>query len=167
MQTIIRLSRKNLRGIWIVFTVVFLLWLGLLLMSDVSAFDLRLSILLLGLLCFGLPVIGTFCIFVMIDETRLTVPMAIVLRRSIPIKDIRELTLQRYGLGLLQGIIVDYVDGQKRMVSARLPSISTFGRSNTIEMLELLTRANPMIRIDPEIARILSSSLQTTNNSKK
>jgi hypothetical protein len=114
------------------------LWAALLLTSDVTHFDLALSFVLLGLFCFGLPAIGTFCVYVTIDEATLTVPMAVVLRRSIPIKDIQQLTLRKHGIGLLEGIIVQYVNFHKQMESVRLPSISTFGRTKTSEMVKFL-----------------------------
>src|SRR5690348_3604236 len=103
MKTTIRLSQRNVRGVWIVFTIIFLCWLGLLLTSDVPVRALWQSLLLLGLACFGMPIIGTFFVYVTIDETHLTVPMAAVLRRSIPIEDIHELALRRHGLGFLKG----------------------------------------------------------------
>src|SRR5262245_45982107 len=130
-KTIIRISRRNAAGVWITFSIIFLYWLALFITADLPTAQLFGLIFLFALFCFALPAIASFCIYVTIDETHLTVPVAGILRRSIPINDIRELTLRRHGLGLLKGIIVDYLDDQKRMRSAILPSFSTFGRSKT------------------------------------
>jgi hypothetical protein len=154
-RTIIHISKRNAVGVWVTFSILFLYWVLLFLTSDLPPVQLFELILLFALFCFALPAMGSFCIYVTVDETHLTVPMAAVLRRSIPIEDIQELTLRRHGLGFLKGIIVDYLDDQKRMRSARLPSFSTFGRSKTKEMVQLISRANPAIRIDPKIRRAL------------
>jgi hypothetical protein len=152
MQTVITLSRRNIRGVWIIFSMLFIYWAVLLLTSGT---DLRLvwtPLGMLAVLCFGLPAIGTFCIYVTIDGSVLTVPMSLFFRRSIQIKDIMALRLRRHGLGLLESISVEYLHDGRRLKIVRLPSISTFGKVKSIRRSRELSRIEISRTYDPRPA---------------
>src|SRR5271155_2823867 len=109
MALIVKTSQKTNIGIWAIFSFFFIDWLPLLLTSNTPARELWPTVLLLVATCFLLPTIGTFCIQVKIDDTTLEVPKAAVLRKMISIAKITSLHLRCHGLGLLKGIVVEYM----------------------------------------------------------
>jgi hypothetical protein len=110
-----------------------MVWMALLLTGK-NGFD-PITLPLLFLLCYFLPFIGTYFIYVTIDGKDLSVPKAIFLRERIPIKDITELQVRRHGAGFMLGITVEYVDSYRVLRRARLPSFSPFGGEQTAEMV--------------------------------
>src|SRR5271166_6228315 len=104
MKVAYRLSSRNQLGLWIIFPILFLYWLALLSTSDIELKYLLPSLALLALCCFALPVIGTFCIYVTIDESALTVPVGLLFHRAITIKNIVALRLRPHAIGLMRGI---------------------------------------------------------------
>jgi hypothetical protein len=155
MKIAFRLSSKNQLGLWIVFSILFLYWLALLSTSDIELKYLLPSLALLALCCFALPVIGTFCFYVTIDESSLTVPVGLLFHRAIPIKSIVGLRLRPHAMGLMRGIEIEYVTLAGRAKTARLPSFTTFGQKKTEEMIHRLTDINPQNKVDPDITKLL------------
>jgi hypothetical protein len=157
MALIIKSSRKTNIGVWAIFTFLFVDWVVLLLTSGTPIQTLWPTLVLLVVSMFLFPVIGTFFIRVKIDDTTLEVPKAAVLRNTIQIRTITALHLRRHGLGLLKSIVVEYMDAEDRKKTALLPSLSTFGRARTAQMIAALAAANPSIKIDPDINAIIAS----------
>jgi hypothetical protein len=152
-----QLLANDKRALWIGGSLFFILWMALLLTGK-NGFD-PITLPLLLLLCYFLPFIGTYFIYVTIDGKDLSVPKAIFFREVIPIKDIAELRLRRHGAGFMLGITVEYVDSGGVLRRARLPSISPFGREQTAEMVGQLINANSSIKIDPSINMAISKTL--------
>jgi hypothetical protein len=155
MALVVTTSRKTNIQMWSIFSVLLLLWLGLLMTSDLSPHELWPLVLLLIISFYALPFIGTFCIRVAIDDADITIPSGLVFRRHISIKSIHALQLRRHGLGLLRGIIIEYVGAGEEKKRALLPAFSTFGTIKTAQMIDALTRVNPTIRIDSHITAML------------
>jgi len=155
MKVAYRLSSRNQLGLWIIFSILFLYWLALLSTSDIELKYLLPSLGLLALCCFTLPVIGTFCIYVTIDESALTAPVGLLFHRAIPINNIVALHLRPHAIGLMRGIEIEYITHAGRAKTARIPSFTTFGRKKTEEMIHHLTDINPQIKVDPNISKLL------------
>jgi hypothetical protein len=148
---------KDRNALWGIASVIFVLWLALILTAKG---DVNLPALpLLVVAIYFTPIIGTFFIYVTVGEQMLTVPMGVFFRQSIPIRDIVELRLRRHGGGFMLGITVEYVGSHNGLKRARLPSFSALGSKQTKEMVNQLTKANPSIKIDPSIERALSERL--------
>jgi hypothetical protein len=155
MKTIITLSKRNILGLWIIFSLLFIYWLALLSTSDIEVRYLIPSLLLLAIFIFALPVIGTFCLYITIDERTLTVPMGLLFRQSISIGSIRALRFRPHAIGLMSSIIIEYIDLAGKTRTARLPSFTTFGRRKTAGMIRILLHYNPSIKLDPTITQRL------------
>jgi hypothetical protein len=91
-------------------------------------------------------------VYVAIDDHKIT--KVTFLRRAIAIKDIRGLRYDASVLGLIKGIKIEYQDTKGIVRNAILPSITTFGTKKTAEMISILRRANPDIKVDPRIAHL-------------
>lgn len=156
MKMTIRVTRKNNIWIWATFTIIFLYWLVLLSTSSIAPSELWKFILLFAAFCFGLPAIGTFFVYVTVDEASLTLPRAVFLRRRIALRDIVALRLRPHAVGLLKDMSVEYKSENGAMKASRLPSFSIFGREQSSELVRSLVKANPAIIIDPKIETLLS-----------
>src|SRR5262249_54554094 len=138
MKNKVALSTKNIIGLWAIFAILCSFWLILLITSPAG---LRVAdALLLIAACSFIPIIGTFFVYVTIDDSTLTVPFALFFRRSIPIPRITALNLQSGGLGLIKGVQVEYVDSDGMARTAILPSITTFGPKKTSQMIAALLK---------------------------
>ena len=158
MKTTITLSKRNILGLWIIFSLLFIYWLVLLSTSDIELKYLIPSLILLAICLFALPVIGTFCLYVTIDERNLTIPAALIFRRTIPIQSIVALHLKPHAMGLMRGVQIDYVSDSEKSKTARLPAFTTFGRRKTAEMIHSLKEFNPQLKIDPSINKLLQGN---------
>ena len=154
MRKIYKVSTRNIRGVWIISSVLFLMWFVLLLTSPGG---IRISDLaLLVLLCYAMPTLVTFFVYITIDDRELTLPKGGVFRKVILIKNITALDFRPYGLGFFKGIIVDYHNDDGVRKKALLPSMSTFGTIKTGQMIEQLTDVNPSIKIDSRITALIN-----------
>jgi hypothetical protein len=154
MRKLYKVSTRNIRGVWIITSVLFLMWFVLFLTSQGG---IRISDLaLLVVLCYAMPTLLTFFVYITIDDRELTLPKAGVFRKSILIKNITALDFRPYGLGLFKGILVDYRNDSGANKTAIFPSMSTFGTIKTAQMIKQLTDVNPSIKIDPKIPALLN-----------
>jgi hypothetical protein len=153
MKVTVTVSQKNKLGLWTLFGFMFLYWLVLLLTSGYSFQSVLPDLLLLAIACSLVPVIASF-VYVTIDEEELTVPFAAFFRKVIPIENIRALRYKPSGLGFIKGIDVEYLDHIGRVKIARLPSLTTFGKAKTYQMIAALSRINSSIKVDARITAV-------------
>jgi len=140
---------------WTIATIIFAAWLGLCLTSPTKV-SLA-TYLLLILVCYVVPIIGTFFVRVsVVDDKYLVVPMGAFLKRKILIQDISALDYRQHGLGLLSGITVQYRTAKYDKQSI-LPAFTTFGRKTTSMIVNQLISINPEIKIDAKIKSRLVS----------
>ena len=155
MLTRYSISRRSQLQVWLIWSALFLLWLFLLITSGNSIESVIPDIVLLAVTCSFLPIMGTFFVYVTIDNEVMTVPRALCFRRTISIRDIRALRYRSSAIGLVKGITIEYVSEGGKQKKASLPSISTFGTKKTSQMIAGLSARNPSITIDPRINALL------------
>jgi hypothetical protein len=144
------ISRRNTLQLWIITSAIVGFWAALSLLSQQTA--VIPALILLAVICYAIPFIGTFLVYVTVDDEHISVPRAVVFRRQIPIRTITALVYRPHGLGLLGGIIIQYQDLNNRYREALLPAFTAFGTAPTSRLVHQLMSINPRIRVDKRIA---------------
>lgn len=154
MKETYRLSNRNIRGLYLGFSVIFLMYF-LLMITSKSGFAWY-PFLLIIIICYPIPTIGALFIYVTIDAHNITIPMGIFFRRSIPIEKIVALQLRSHMAGSMRDITIEYQKNDSTKKVVQFPNLTAFGTIKTAQMVKQLIHANPSIKIDSRISRLLS-----------
>ena len=158
MQTTYRPSSRNVKGVWIVASVIYVYWFILLLRSPAPSFNVLVALTALGVVCFFTPVVLSFFVYVSIDGRVISIPYCVFFRKSISIDTINRLSYRSNGLGFFRGTTIQYkTDGSAKDKYARLPSFTTFGAKKSGQMIRLLLETNPKIDLDIKLAKLLKN----------